>query len=87
MIGMKKISANIMVSLYDGEFAIEYACSGEERCNFAICSIMPPDGTAPCAFVKYGGCLSQSSQTAALVKLKERITKALKDITEEVKWS
>lgn len=77
---MKKANktANVSASFYDGDFQIAFDCVGVDKCRFALCSEMPPDGSEECFFREYGSCKCPPAQYVALEALRNRITKELK---------
>ena len=76
-------TANICANIYEGEFQLNFDCVGVEVCRFALCPIMPPDGSEECAYSKYGSCLCSHAKSAALKSLKNRLTKELKQLEED----
>lgn len=76
-------SANINSSLYDGDFQVGFDCVGVQQCRYALCSIMPPDGSEDCCFQNYGSCSQVAAQNAALKKLRDRLTKELRDRADD----
>jgi hypothetical protein len=76
-----KKTASVCVSLYDGNFEMGFDCVGVESCRFALCSVMPPDGTEDCAY-NSGACRSINAQIAAANNLKSMITKKMNKLTE-----
>ena len=76
-------TANVNVTLYDGEFQVGFDCVGVEICRYALCSEMPPDGNEECFFREYGSCKSPVAQQTALETLNNRIKKELKQYEAE----
>lgn len=85
-IAMKKATktANVNVTLYDGEFQVGFDCVGVEVCRYALCSEMPPDGSEECFFRQHGSCIRPPAQYSALEKILNRITKEMKKYDNEV---
>jgi hypothetical protein len=75
-------TANINVSLYDGEFQVGFDCVGVELCQFALCEMMPPDGNEECFFREYGSCRFPAAQLVALEALHNRIKREMKKYEE-----
>lgn len=71
-------TANVCAMFYEGEFQLNFDCVGVEVCRFALCHIMPPDGSEECTYRNNGSCVLPHAQSAALEALKNRITKELK---------
>lgn len=76
-------TANVGASFYDAELSLDFDCVGVEVCKFALCSEMPPDGSEECFFRRYGSCTSAPAQYAAIERLRDRLTKELKERREE----
>jgi hypothetical protein len=78
---MKKAikSANICANIYEGRFVLDFDCAGVEMCRYALCSIMPQDGSEECTYREYGSCRNLCAQNAAIETLRNRLTKELKD--------
>lgn len=81
---MKKTikTANISATLYDGEFDVVFECAGVGVCRFALCHIMPPDGSEECTFREYGSCRCPPAQYAAIESLCRKLSKELKQRSE-----
>lgn len=81
---MKKASktANICANIYEGEFLISFECVGVDACRFALCPVMPPDGSEECTYRDCGSCICPQAKDAALESLRNRITKELKQLRE-----
>ena len=77
-------TANICASIYEGDYALDVECVGVELCRFALCSLMPPDGSEECAYREYGSCLCSSAKYAALESLRNRLVKELKRLEEKI---
>ena len=75
--------ANIGAHLYDGEFQINFDCVGVAACRYALCPVMPPDGSEECTFQQYGACRNPFAQCAAIEALKKRLAKELKARSED----
>lgn len=75
-------TANICANIYEGEFQISFDCVGVEVCRFALCPMMPPDGSEECTYREHGSCLCPHAKYAALDSLKNRLAKELKQIEE-----
>jgi len=78
----RKKTANISGSLYDGDFSLNYDCVGEVSCEFALCSVMPPDDDSNCFFMECGSCRHPAAQKAAIKALRSRMARALKQLDE-----
>jgi hypothetical protein len=76
-------TANIGATFYEGDFQLSFDCVGVEVCRFALCPVMPPDGSDECTYREYGSCRCQHAKYAALESLRNRITKELKQLEEE----
>lgn len=76
-------AANIDANIYDGVFQLLFDCVGVTTCYYALCSFMPPDGSEECCFREHGSCRNPPAQDAAIKKLRDRLTKELKDRSEE----
>ena len=76
-------TANVSVNLYDGEFQLIFDCGGVEACRYALCSMMPPDGSEECIYREYGSCVNPPAQCAALETLRNRLAKEMKKRSEE----
>jgi len=76
-------TANICANIYEGEFMLNFDCVGVKMCRFALCSMMPPDGSEECAYREHGSCLCPHAKSAALESLKNRITKELKQLEND----
>jgi hypothetical protein len=83
--GVKKPTktANILATLYEGGFQISFDCVGVEACWFALCPMMPPDGSEDCTYSEHGSCLCPGAKAAGLESLRNRLTKELKQLTED----
>jgi hypothetical protein len=66
-------TANLCVTIYEGDFDISFDCVGVEMCRFALCPVMPPTGEEECTFREHGTCRSASAKVAALELLSSRI--------------
>lgn len=75
-------TANICANIYESEFQLNFDCVGVDVCRFALCPMMPPDGSEECTYREYGSCLSGHAKTAALESLRNRLTKELKQLEE-----
>lgn len=73
---------NVCANLYEGDFMINFDCVGVEMCRFALCHIMPPDGSEECTHYDHGSCICQAAKYAGLELLRNRLTKELKQIEE-----
>lgn len=76
-------TANICANIYEGEYQVNFDCVGVKVCRFALCQVMPPDGSEECTYRDYGSCLCIHAKSAALESLKNRLTKELKQLQEE----
>jgi len=81
---MKKTTANICASIYEGGFTLDFNCVGVEICRFALCSMMPPDGSEECTYREHGSCLSPHAKHKALELLKNRLTRELKQLKDDL---
>lgn len=79
---MKK-TANIYASLYDGKLDVGFDCPGAESCRFALCALMPPDGSRDCYFHENGACRQQTAQYDALERLMKRLKGKMKELGDE----
>lgn len=77
-------SANVCATFFEGKFDINFDCVGVTVCRFAMCSMMPPDGTEECTYRDYGSCILAHSKHAAMELLRNRLTKELKQIEEDL---
>ena len=73
---------HINATIYDGDFQLIFECVGETSCRFALCSLMPPDGSDNCCFLEYGSCRCPAAQMAAIESLMTRMKKELKQLAE-----
>jgi len=76
-------TTNICASIYEGEFNLDFACVGLDMCKFALCPVMPPTGDDECCYRDHGDCRSPVAKQSALEKLRNRITKELKQYEDE----
>ncbi|MDA8428168.1 MAG: hypothetical protein M0T70_02830 [Geobacteraceae bacterium] len=76
-------TANVSISLYDGEFQIGFDCVGVMVCQFAMCSEMPIDGKEECFFKEYGSCRRPAAQQTTLERLINRLKRELKQLEED----
>ena len=76
-------TANICANIYEGEFQITFDCVGVAVCRYALCSMMPPDGSEECTYRDHGSCLCPHAKHKALESLRSRLTKELKQIEED----
>lgn len=83
---MKKVNktANVVANIYEGEFSINFDCVGVEVCRYALCHMMPPDGSEECTYRHDGSCLCSHAKASALETLVSKIKKGLKQLEEEV---
>lgn len=72
------LTANVIADIWDGEFSLNFECVGTRLCRFALCPIMPPDGTEECVAKEYGACRSPQAQFAAIEALINNLKKELK---------
>jgi len=70
-------------SLYEGHLDLSYNCVGVEACRYALCSMMPPDGSEECTYREHGSCLCPHAKHAALEALSHKIKKEMKQIEED----
>ena len=77
-------TANICANIYESEFQLSFDCVGVEACRFALCPMMPPDGSEECTYREHGSCLCPHAKYAALEALGNRIKKELKQIEEDL---
>ena len=71
-------SANICVNIYEGAFMLNFDCVGVDKCRFALCPVMPPDGSEECTYHDYGSCSSLVAKYASLKTLRNMLTKEMK---------
>ena len=76
-------TANVYASLYGGEFQIGFDCPGVETCRYALCQVMPPDGSEECTYRNHGSCVSPAAQSAAVKMLRNRLTKEMKSLEDD----
>ena len=76
-------SANIHMTVYEGNFEQYYECVGVEKCSFSLCHTMPPDGSEPCTFNDHNTCVCSDAKEATLRTLLRRITRELKQLELE----
>ena len=70
------------VSLNEGHIDLFYNCVGAEVCRYALCSLMPPDGSEECTYRDHGSCRCPHAKHAALEALGKKIKKEMKQIEE-----
>ena len=58
----------ICATIYDGQFDVSFDCP--VLCAFAICSIMPPDGSEECCYRQNGTCRRILAQIVAIEELR-----------------
>lgn len=75
-------TVNAVATLYEGAFDITFDCVGTVVCKFALCPVMPPDGSEECTYREHGSCLCPHAKHAALETLRNRLTKEMKLIEE-----
>jgi hypothetical protein len=80
---MKPKTANICANIYEGEFILSFDCVGVQTCRFALCSVMPPDGSEKCTYYDYGSCLCPHAKYVALETLRNRISKEMKQYEDK----
>ena len=73
-------TANICANIYESELQLSFDCVGVEACRFALCSLMPPDGSEECTYSEYSSCLCSHAKIAALEALKNWLGKQLKQL-------
>ncbi len=76
-------TASIYATLYEGDFQLGFDCVGVKLCRFALCPMMPPDGSEECTYLNCGSCLCPHAKFAALESLRRRLTKELEQLKEE----
>lgn len=76
-------TANICANIYEGEFMLNFDCVGVEICRYALCFMMPPDGSEECTYREHGSCLCPHAKSAALESLRNRLTKELKQLEDD----
>jgi hypothetical protein len=74
---------NICAGLYLGDFHLNFDCIGVEICKYALCPVMPPDGTEDCAFLEHGSCLCPGAKYDAMKGLRDRLAKEMVRAAEE----
>lgn len=77
-------TANVCANIYESEFQLSFDCVGVEVCRFALCPVMPPDGSDECTYREHGTCLCPQAKYAALETLRNRLTKEMKQIEEDL---
>lgn len=68
---------NVSASIYQGELQMIFECVGAEACKFALCQMMPPDGSEACFFSEYGSCSCPGAKYAAIKGLRGRLAKEM----------
>ncbi len=76
-------TANICATVYEGEFQLNFDCVGVAVCQFALCPVMPPNGSEECTYLEHGSCRCPHAKYAALESLRNRLTKELKLMQED----
>ena len=77
-------TANVVATIYEGAFDIAFDCVGVTVCRFAMCSLMPPDGSEECTYRDFGSCILPHAKYAAMNSLRNRLLKELKQIEEDL---
>lgn len=77
-------TANVCANVYEGEFQLNFDCVGVTMCRFALCHVMPPDGSEDCAYRDYGSCMLPHAKHAAITSLRARLAKELKQLEENL---
>lgn len=77
-------TANVCANVYEGEFMLNFDCVGVTMCRFALCHVMPPDGSEDCVYREHGSCRLPYAKHAAIKSLMAKLTKELKQMEEEV---
>jgi len=76
-------TANVCANIYDGEFqATTFDCVGVLVCRFALCSLMPPDGSEECVYSEHSSCVCPQARYVALKSLRDKLSKELKSIED-----
>lgn len=75
-------TANVCANIYEGEFQLSFDCVEVEKCRFALCQVMPPDGSEGCVYREHGTCLSSSAKYAGLSAMRARLTREMKILDE-----
>lgn len=70
----RNMKPNTMIQLYENDVTITYDCVGVEQCMYAICAMMPPDGTEECTYSEHNTC---NNIDARLASIKVLQTKAM----------
>jgi hypothetical protein len=72
----------VYASLYPGDFQLSFDCVGVEVCKFALCALMPPDGSEECTYMERGSCLCHAAKYEAIKALANRLKNEMKDLDE-----
>lgn len=67
---------------WEGKLTLTFNCPG--LCAYALCPMMPPDGTEPCVYREYGACRNISAQIEAIKALRRSLASALKDLNDKI---
>lgn len=73
-------AADAYASFYEGKFEIYFTCPGELLCKYALCYTMPPTGEDECVRKDHGTCLCPLAKQEATRKLRDWLTRELKDM-------
>jgi hypothetical protein len=76
-------TTNVCATCYDGDFQVLFDCVGVEACKYALCHIMPPDGSEECTYREYGSCRSTQAQIAAIELLRNKLSRELRERSQE----
>ncbi len=79
----KANKTQIYASIYDGKFDISFDCPG--LCSFALCPIMPPNGSEECVYRENGSCMFVTSKIMAVEALRRALGKTMKELVDEFK--
>lgn len=74
---------NACATIYEGELDLTFSCVGATVCKFALCSLMPVDGTEECTFMEYGTCLCPVAKQTTIELLIKGLKKELQKFEDE----
>ena len=80
----KKFNPNISITIYEGQFDINFDCPGAVRCAHALCYEMPPEDDSKCVRYDHGMCECTFAKIVAMESVQRRIAKQLKLYKEEI---
>ena len=68
---------NVSASMYQGQLQLDFDCVGVEACKFALCPVMPPDGSEACFFSEHSSCSCPGAKFEAMKGLRDRLAKEM----------